>query len=221
MQRLGLFSLLDVYLLYAAKCFGCEAKAAKQYTPTLVSANISDDSAVERLLAEFKPDVIIIGFCGLLTPEFLHKAGQPIYNTHPGINPRYRGFGNIWAFYENDFATTGYTIHQVDAGIDTGERVAAAHVSFAGVPFEATETHVAVLAARHMAALVLGQAQPHIPAEFASLNSRCYGVPALSVYRVARRNYNRHLAATSRAHGGPSRMTEDCQRPLHTRTSVF
>ena len=200
--RLGLFSLLDVYLLYAAKFFGFEKKARKQYTPSLVTANISDDPAVAELMAAFKPDLIIVGFCALLAPEFLHKAGPIIYNTHVGINPRYRGFGNIWAFYENDFATTGYTIHQVDAGIDTGKRLAVAPVCFDGIPFAETETYVATLAARHMAELVLGQIKPSIPAEFEALDSRYYGVPGLSIYRAARKNYNRHLAERSaKTHG--------------------
>lgn len=201
-RRLGLFSLLGVYMLYAAQFLRCGKKARKRYTPVLVTTNISGDPAVERLMTEFKPDVMIIGFCGLLAPDFLRKAGQTIYNTHPGINPRYRGFGNIWAFYENDFATAGYTIHEIDAGIDTGERVAAAHVCFAGVPFEENEIHVAALAARHMASLVLGRVKPYIPEEFRVLGSRCYGVPTLGVYRAARANYNSHLAAIGLPPGG-------------------
>lgn len=196
MKRLGLLSLLGVYLLYIKKFIHPEQKAAKKYTPSLHTKNISEDQAVESFIKEFTPDAIIIGFCGLLKKSFLQKIGQNIYNTHPGINPRYRGFGNIWAFYENNFSNAGYTVHYVDEGIDTGKRIALASLSFAGVKFEDTEAYAAAMAARHLVALILGQEQPHIPKEFSQMPSHCYGVPSLATYYTARRNYNRYQAAT-------------------------
>ena len=196
LKRLGFLSLLGVYMLYVFMFMRREKKTVKKYLPSLVTGTISEDPAVELFIKQFRPDVIIIGFCGLLTQEFLQKVGQNIYNTHPGINPRYRGFGNIWAFYENDFSNVGYTIHLVDTGIDTGERIALEHISFTGVKFAETDAYVAGLAANHLASLILGQTQARIPKEFSQMESRFYGVPTLATYYIARRNYNRYQALT-------------------------
>jgi methionyl-tRNA formyltransferase len=46
-------------------------------------------------------------------------------NIHCGITPRYRGVhGAFWAVYEGRPDLAGVTVHQVDAGIDTGAIVA-------------------------------------------------------------------------------------------------
>lgn len=187
----GPLSLLDSYAYYLHQWFapGMPAPQQKRYSPEFVSSGFSRDARALDFINTFAPDVILIGFCGLLSAAFLHSLGKPVYNTHPGINPRYRGFGNIWAYYENNPHCVGYTIHRVDEGADTGERVAAAGVNLDGVAFERIDEHVAALAAGHLADLLLGKAEPHVPEEFARLESRYYGVPTFSAFWRARANF--------------------------------
>jgi short-subunit dehydrogenase len=118
------------------------------------------------------------------------------YNIHPGINPRYRGFGNVWAFYETNYSCIGYTIHEVSEGTDTGRRVVAHRLdpvsAFSGVAFADIDAHVLRLAAEHLADMLLGlQETERIPAELCKLPSVLYGAPTLKVYLTARRNFRR------------------------------
>jgi len=156
------------------------------------------------LIRSFQPDVMLIGFCGLLPPEFLRQTSCPIFNMHPGINPRYRGWGNLWAFYENEFGLAGYTVHRVDDGIDTGERMTAAPAPpRAGMSFDGYGIYVAEAGARAAADLALNAAPRDVPAEFRELRSVFYGLPTWSDYRRARRNYEaRYLGG-----GGEPGMT--------------
>ena len=191
LKRRGLLSLFGAYLYYLDKLLSGQKPEPKQYRPERISANFSRDPAVAEYIRSFRPDIILIGFCGLLSPAFLQNAGCAVVNTHPGITPRYRGFGNIWAFYEDNAACAGYTIHEVDAGTDTGKRLAVSAVDFSGIPFAEIDAHAAGLAARRLAGILLGQEEAGVPEAFADLPSACYGVPTWSVQRKARENYER------------------------------
>ncbi len=214
LKRLGALSLLGTYLLYLEKFIRGEKRQNKRYTPALLTADLSSDPAVARFLRDFDPDLIIIGFCGLLSPAFLRGASRPIYNTHPGINPKYRGFGNVWAFYHNDFAFAGYTVHKVDEGTDTGGRVALARLSFDGVPFAEHEVHAAQAAARRMAALALGEPLPEIPEEFRDIPSACHGIPTWFEQRRARKNYEAHYAPPGKK--GEDKIRQGCRMTTRT-----
>lgn len=195
----GFLSLLGSLLYYAMLIIRPENKPKRRYKARLVVGNFSKSDAVEDLIREFKPDAALVAFCGLLDDELLELLPHATYNIHPGINPRYRGFGNIWALYENETELLGYTIHKVDKGIDTGEPVAVKKLglrSLAVESFSDIDLPVASLAARHLAGLLLGQREAEIPSDFAALDSRMYGVPTLSVFWRARKNY---LAALARA----------------------
>lgn len=187
----GPLSLFGSYLFYLRKFMQGEKKVPRLYKPELTVSDLSEDPAVLAYIKTFNPDLIIIGFCGLLSRDFLRSVNRPIVNTHPGINPRYRGFGNIWAFYEDNAFCTGYTIHAVDAGIDTGEPVAVSAVDFNGVPFDAIDQHAAHLAAHCLVRLIQGEQEAEIPKKFRELPSAFYGVPTLVSYFKARRNYRR------------------------------
>lgn len=204
----GIFSLLGSYLFYLRKFIRGEKKIPKQYQPERTVSSFSDDPAVLAFIEDFQPDLIIIGFCGLLNRDFLRKVKRPLVNTHPGINPRYRGFGNIWACYEGNSACTGFTIHEVDAGIDTGAAISMAAVDFTGVPFDEIDHHAAKLAARCLSRLIQGEEEPEVPDAFANLPSACYGVPTLAAYYTARRNYEHHaldLVAPEEGGGEPDK----------------
>lgn len=192
--RLGVRSLLGVYAYYGLQLLRGETPPPRQYSPRLVTWNISTDPAVATFIRQFTPHVVITCFCGLLSPQFLASLSAPVVNTHPGVNPRYRGFGNIWAVLEGQFHQLGYTVHRVDAGIDTGERISVVPVNLAGVPFSHMDTHVGRLAAQHLTGLVLGTELPHLEPAFCQLPSKCYGLPTLHEYRAAQRQYTVYQA---------------------------
>lgn len=185
LQKKGPLSLLDSYLFYLEKLLAGERPEKRRYRPELRTAALGTDPAVRAFLRSFKPDLILIGFCGVLPPDFLQAAGCPIINIHPGVNPRYRGFGNLWALSEGNSACTGYTIHAVDEGVDTGGRIAAAPVDFSGIPLARLDSHAARLAAAHLSGILLGTAKAGIPAAWKNLPSAFYGVPTRTACRRA------------------------------------
>lgn len=197
----GFLSLLGSLLYYGMLIIRPENKPRRRYKPRLTVSDFSKSGAVEDFIREFKPEAALVAFCGLLDDDLLKLLPEASYNIHPGINPRYRGFGNIWALYENETGCLGYTIHKVDQGIDTGERVAVKKLglrSLALKSFADLDLPVARVAARHLAGLLLGQREAEIPEEFRDLESRAYGVPTLPVFWRARKNYRAALAKAPR-----------------------
>lgn len=199
LRNKGPVSLLGCYAYYlrgfARGVTGSEKAIRRLYEPSVHTASLSRDPAVASLVADFGPDLIVIGFCGVLAPGFLRALPCPVLNIHPGINPRYRGHGNIWAYYEDNPALAGYTIHEVDEGVDTGNPVAVAPLDFTGVAFEDIDIHAAEAAAGRLARLIRGEEEPFVPEMFTGLPSRFYGVPTLGEYMKARRNYRRLVHA--------------------------
>jgi short-subunit dehydrogenase/folate-dependent phosphoribosylglycinamide formyltransferase PurN len=192
----GIFSLLGSYLYFLPQCFAVHKKPEKKYKADIVTNDFSTDPKIAEFLKIFNPDIVLVAFCGILSKDFLRLLPTVAYNIHPGINPRYRGFGNVWAFYESNYCCIGYTIHEVDEGTDTGRRVVARRLdpvrAFSGVAFADIDAHVLGLAAAHLADILLGlQETEYIPAELHELTSVLYGAPTLKVYLAARRNFRR------------------------------
>jgi methionyl-tRNA formyltransferase len=74
-----------------------------------------------KLLQKIDPDVIVVNGTRIISKRVLTSTRSIFINTHAGITPQYRGvFGAYWALVSNDAINCGVTIHQVDAGIDTG-----------------------------------------------------------------------------------------------------
>lgn len=75
---------------------------------------------VEELLAEIKPEVIVVSGSGIIRKKIL-KLAPTFINIHAGITPRYRGVhGGFWAIVEEDYDNIGTTVHLIDPGVDTG-----------------------------------------------------------------------------------------------------
>jgi folate-dependent phosphoribosylglycinamide formyltransferase PurN len=65
--------------------------------------------------------VIVLAGTRIVGREFLENVKCPVVNIHAGITPHYRGVhGGYWALVERRTGLCGVTVHQVDAGIDTG-----------------------------------------------------------------------------------------------------
>ncbi len=65
--------------------------------------------------------VLLLGFFGILSPEFLGGLGVPVINTHPSLLPSFPGLDKkvhhkAW----EDVAISGFTVHLVNEHLDGG-----------------------------------------------------------------------------------------------------
>ncbi len=219
----GVFSLLGSLAYYGLRLARPPRMPEKLYTPDRTVNNFTADPLVRESIRAIRPAAALVCVCSVLGPELLEILPAATYNIHPGITPRYRGFGNIWAAYENNFGCLGYTIHKIDAGTDTGERVAVAEISprdLAGFPFADIDIPVAARAARRLASLLQGTEEALVPERYRDLPSRLYGVPTLGVFREARRNFAaglrdspRHICITGASSGLGKALAEAYASP--------
>jgi len=75
----------------------------------------------ENDIPQFAPELIIVAFYDRLLKEpIFSKPPLGAWNLHLADAEKYRGsYGNIWALWNGD-TEYGVTLHQIDAGIDTG-----------------------------------------------------------------------------------------------------
>lgn len=93
-------------------------------------------------LRDLAPDVLVLNGAPLLKPEVLRIPAVTTINMHFGISPAYRGSHTVFqAMARSDWDHVGLTLHQVDAGVDTGDLLA--HVFPPLVP---TDTEATILA---------------------------------------------------------------------------
>lgn len=58
---------------------------------------------------------------GLIRQSLIAKAGIGVLNCHMGILPKYRGMDcTYWCSLNRDRENIGFTVHLMDAGVDTG-----------------------------------------------------------------------------------------------------
>lgn len=82
--------------------------------------SINSNDCIAWLAVE-KPNVVVLNGTSIISLEVLRSCNAFFLNTHCGVTPAYRGVhGGYWALYLGDKSNVGVTIHQVDAGIDTG-----------------------------------------------------------------------------------------------------
>ena len=81
-----------------------------------------DARAAQTAIAQAQADVMVVAAYGLILPQWTLDA--PRYgclNIHASLLPRWRGAAPIHRAIEAGDATTGVTIMQMDAGLDTGD----------------------------------------------------------------------------------------------------
>lgn len=96
-------------------------------------------TAVRAALEAAAPDVMVVAAYGLLLPQWL--LGLPrlgCLNIHASLLPRWRGAAPIQRAIEAGDATTGITIMQMDAGLDTGPVLMTAPMAIAADETSAT-----------------------------------------------------------------------------------
>ena len=83
--------------------------------------NSVNDEACLNLLNKLQPNIVVVNGTRIISKKILESTNCIFINMHVGITPMYRGsHGGYWALYNNDAANFGTTIHQIDAGVDTG-----------------------------------------------------------------------------------------------------
>lgn len=117
-----------------AECGGLErANAAAVPTFTVPLSRGADREAWNEELAhavrERQPDLVVLsGFMRILGERFLNEVGVPVINTHPALLPSFPGAHAVRDALDHGVRITGCTVHQVDAGVDTGPILAQAAV---------------------------------------------------------------------------------------------
>jgi len=80
-----------------------------------------DARAAQAAIVAARPDVIVVAAYGLILPDWLLDLPRlGCLNIHASLLPRWRGAAPIHRAIEAGDATTGITIMQMDAGLDTG-----------------------------------------------------------------------------------------------------
>ena len=94
----------------------------------IVPFDPSDRDTWSRHLADvveaFQPDCVVsAGFMRILSPSFIDRFPL-IINTHPALLPSFPGAHAVRDALAYGVKVTGSTIHQMDAGVDSGPIIA-------------------------------------------------------------------------------------------------
>lgn len=82
--------------------------------------SVNDFTCLETL-KKHHADVVVVHGTRIISNNTLSAIPSKFINMHAGITPFYRGVhGMYWALVQNDSEHCGVTVHEVDAGIDTG-----------------------------------------------------------------------------------------------------
>lgn len=72
------------------------------------------------VLGALRPDLLLLGGCGIVREPILRIPRLGVLNAHPGWLPDYRGT-NVVAWSLHNGETPGATVHWANQGIDTGD----------------------------------------------------------------------------------------------------
>jgi len=97
------------------------------------------DPQVQQCIAEYQADIMIVVAYGLILPiEVLALPRYGCFNVHGSLLPRWRGAAPIQHSILAGDSTTGVTIMQMDAGLDTGDMLVKRQLSLEGRENSAT-----------------------------------------------------------------------------------
>jgi len=84
------------------------------------------DRELTALVDRYQPDLVVsAGFMKLLGAAFLDRFGDRTINTHPALLPAFPGMHAVADALAQGVQVTGATVFRVDAGVDSGEILAA------------------------------------------------------------------------------------------------
>ena len=194
-KRLKRFGIMNTAGVFWLRLRGPgPASIEKNYIPDMFVSNLDDIN--EIYLRRLRPDVVIANACSLLSADListLTEMGCVILNVPNGINPRYRGTGNGWAFFEGNFEMAGATLHHVDAGIDTGQTICAQKIDFVKLKTAYVETDCLALeiGARMAVEYVCTGAVvgPCMKVSPEKVRSRVYTFPTWTEYKLSKKRF--------------------------------
>jgi hypothetical protein len=97
--------------------------------PDVPLVAVGDVNSAESVAAlqDAQPDVVVVNGTDIIREHVLHAVEAPFVNIHCGLTPAYRGVhGGFWALASGRPQDVGVTLHEVDAGVDTGRVLAQA-----------------------------------------------------------------------------------------------
>jgi folate-dependent phosphoribosylglycinamide formyltransferase PurN len=108
--------------------FGLDATPIPKEELTKVTSVNSDETV--RALQELQPCVVIVSGTRIIAARVLKCVPAVFINMHAGITPMYRGVhGGYWALVKKNKEACGVTVHEVDAGVDTGRILGQTRIS--------------------------------------------------------------------------------------------
>ena len=102
-------------------------------TKQIKCSDINTNDIIEHAKS-LEVDLVITFGCSILKDPWLEFFQNRILGIHLGISPYYRGSGtNFFPFVNNDLGAVGYTLMNLNKGIDTGDII---HQSYASMIHE-------------------------------------------------------------------------------------
>lgn len=99
-----------------------QAAPLRRIAPLRTTGNINGDRG-RRLLAELRPDVLVLAGARIVAADVLAIPASGTYNAHPAVLPGFRGTGVVgWSILER--APVSITVHEVSPKLDAGDVVA-------------------------------------------------------------------------------------------------
>ena len=196
-------------------------------TPASLRKGDAAAAARERLRLA-APDVLVVAAYGLILPQDvldipagLRPDWSPrltAINIHASLLPRWRGAAPIARAIEAGDATTGITIMQMDAGLDTGPMLLSAAVAIAPAAAGRCDVRLEDRQGRGVAGLDATERRPRPPSpRIRSVSGRVHAGernPHQGVVRGDRGRRARHADRDRR--GGRRRRSDDRMRTRRT-----
>jgi methionyl-tRNA formyltransferase len=108
--------------------FGLDSSPIRDSSITFVKS-VNSEHCINAL-RDLRPEVIVVSGTRIISEQVLHAIPVVFINMHAGITPMYRGaHGGYWSLVQGDREGCGVTVHQVDAGVDTGPILGQARIS--------------------------------------------------------------------------------------------
>lgn len=179
-----------------------EAVARRYDVPFAVSPRTNADETVELFRSSGAELALSLGN-GIIYPKVFRVPKYGMLNVHGELLPRFQGAASvIWAIHEG-VLESGFTIHEVERGIDTGRILYQERfpMHFEATLEETVRRNTAEIGRRVPEALarVVGDFETHRAAARVQEGGRHYTTPTLRQFLRMRRQFARLREASRRA----------------------
>ncbi len=207
-EKYGLLRMIDVLLWHIYSKYFAKQRFVNRKYQSQVVCDINDPKVIDQIVG-LKPKYIVASGCSMIKGENIRQFKCPIINLHNAITPRYRNAGVFWSIFEGNFDLVGSTIHFIDEGIDTGERISIYCVDWKekNIPLEYLPLHTSSEGARLLSEYILYNKQV-IPQHCQNIESRYYPCNGLSHFLIAKKKYREYLSAGFFRNGGKDEERE-------------